>query len=117
MEYKKNNPNLTTTEIGNIMKLYKTTVIRYLKKGNELNWCHYNADEEAFKGRSNGGKSKGKIVEIFNQNNILLGIFSSCAELEKQSEKLYEIKLCGGSVSLICLGKQKQVKGYTIKYK
>jgi len=45
-EYKKNNINITTTEIGNIMKLSKTTIITYLKRGANLGWCKYNPKEE-----------------------------------------------------------------------
>ena len=37
--YKVNNPDLTTTQIGNIMKLNRSTVLKYLKKGSKLNWC------------------------------------------------------------------------------
>ena len=50
-DYKKNNINLTCREIAKIMKLSANTIRTYLKKGNIIGWCHYNAEEEANKSR------------------------------------------------------------------
>ena len=36
----------STREIGKIMKLYYTTIIKYLKYGAELGWCDYNPEEQ-----------------------------------------------------------------------
>ena len=64
---KKNNPDLTTTEIGNILKINRHTIREYLKKGSYLGWCTYSAEEEV-KRRSkkslNRGKIKGKDYDI-----------------------------------------------------
>ena len=113
--YKKNSPEMTTTQIGEIMNLSKITVKIYLKQGNKLGWCNYNAKEELKKSTSINGKMNGKPVEIF-KNGISLGIFPSCIELERQSENLFGVKLNNGNMSMVCKGKHKHHKGYTFKY-
>lgn len=45
-DYKKQNENLTSKNIGDKLKLNRSTVIKYLKKGNNLGWCNYNPKEE-----------------------------------------------------------------------
>lgn len=47
--YKSENPNMTTTQIGNIMGYDLKTIRRWLKRGNSLGWCVYDAQKE--KGR------------------------------------------------------------------
>ena len=114
-EYKKNNPDMTSNDIGNIMKFSAKTIIIYLKKGTLLNWCYYNAKEESIKSGVIQGKRNGKPVEIFKEG-ISKGIFPSCSELERKSLELFGEKLNFGKISLVCLGKQKEYKGYTFKY-
>ena len=83
--YKQNDSNLTTQKIGEKMKYSYVTVRGWLKKGNELGWCYYNADEERTRIRKTLNK-KGKKIEIF-KNKISLGKFITVAELIRQSEK------------------------------
>lgn len=116
-EIKRDNPDMTTVEIGKIKNVHYSTIIRYLKQGNNIwDWCNYNAKEEMKKSNGKNGRLSGKQVEIF-KDGISLGIFPSCHELERQSEKLFGVKIKTASISLICLGKQKKThKGYTFKY-
>lgn len=114
-EYKKNNSEMTTTEIGKIMRMHPTSIIKYLKKGNELGWCVYDSKQELIKSIRNNGKNNGKQVEMF-KNNISLGIFPSAHELERKSEKLFNVKLIFQGISMVCSGKAKQYKGYTFTY-
>jgi hypothetical protein len=114
-EYKKNNPNITTTKIGNIMKLSKPTIREYLKKGTKLEWCHYDVKEEVWKSLIKGRENSRKAVQIF-KDNILLGAFASCLELERQSEKIFSVKLDNRHISDVCNGKRKTHKGFTFKY-
>ena len=57
-EYKKNNPNMTTIEIAEIMKSSDTTIRNRLKIGNELGWCHYDPKEEMLKVYAKKKKNK-----------------------------------------------------------
>ena len=61
------------------------------------------------------GRAIGKKVEVFKDNKSL-GIFSSCAELERRSKKLFGVKLFNQCISDICNGKQKHHKGFIFKY-
>lgn len=112
-DIKRNNPNITTSQIKTEIKLCISTIIKYLKQGNELGWCNYNPKEEMIK---NSRLLKSKQVQIF-KNNILLGSFESCAGLERQSEELFGVKLLQNGISEVARGHKKQYKGYIFKYK
>ena len=109
-----NNEGLTTKDLIKIFNLARITVIKYLKKGSEIGLCNYNSNEELIKGRKKLNKN-GKQVEIF-KDGISLGIFKSCSELERQSEKMFDVKLSSICIAKVCNGKQKIHKGYTFKY-
>lgn len=114
-DYKKDNIKLSCNDIGKLMNLSSHTIRRYLKKGTILGWCYYNAKEEMKKSGFINGGYNAKVVECFKEG-ISLGVFKSCAELERQSEKLFGVKLNNSDISGVCLGKCKQSKGYTFKY-
>lgn len=113
--YKKNNPNMTTIQIGEIMCLDRATITKYLNIGNKLNWCHYDAKEYQRKQQQKAGKSNGKQIEIFKEG-ISLGVFPSCCELERQSEELFSVKLMISAMSRVCNGKRKSHGGFTFTY-
>lgn len=113
-ECKKNNPEYSAMDISRIYNLSDKTIRDYLKKGNELEWCHYSAEEEYIKGVRRKNKW-GKQVEIF-KNGQSLGIFETCSELERQSERLFGINLSHSSISDVASGRRKTYKGFTFKY-
>ena len=45
-DYKKKYPETTSTELGEKFHISVSTLIKYLKIGNENNWCNYNPKEE-----------------------------------------------------------------------
>lgn len=110
-----NNKYLTTTDLGKIFKLDRHTVNEYLKRGTKLKWCDYNPKKEKSKVSSKNGKKHSKQVEIF-EDGLSLGIFSSATELERQSEKLFNVRLVQNNISRVCSGKQSCHKGYTFKW-
>lgn len=110
-----NNEELTTTNVAKTFKLNICTIIDYLRKGTKLKWCNYNSELEQKKASSKSGKLNGKPVEIFKDGKSL-GVFFSCVELERQSEKLFGIKLLQGGISSVCRGEQNTHRGYTFKY-
>ena len=114
-EYKKNNKTLSCSDISKEMNIDRHTILRWLKIGNELNLCVYNVEKENREGKIKAGKSNGKPIEMF-KDNISIGIFESATELERQSEKLFGIKLWNTGILNVCLNKQKKHKGFVFKY-
>lgn len=111
-----NNEVYSTKKISEIMKLNRTTIIKYLKQGSKIwDWCDYDPKEESFKASRKSGKMNGKLVEIY-KDGISLGKFESCAELERQSEELFGFKLLQSKISNVCNSKRKTHKGFTFKY-
>lgn len=105
----------TTKEIGVIFDLNKATIINYLKKGAKLGWCEYDPKEEMRKSALKLSSLYKKRVEVF-KCGISKGVFESVAELSKQSEELFSVKLDNRRISAVCLGKRKTHKGYTFQY-
>ncbi len=98
----------TATDIGNKFKINRRTARIYLKRGTKLRWCDYDPSLEK-------SKRSTKKVKVF-KNNRLLGIFSSCSELERQSEELFGVKLLVSGISMACCGKKENYKGFTFEY-
>lgn len=109
----------TTVGVSKKFKLSKNTIQTYLKRGNKLGWCDYDPKEEINRARSKGIKQMrtitSKKIEAI-KNGKSLGIFLSCNELSRQSEKLFGVKLVSSSISRVCTGKKPQYKGFTFKY-
>lgn len=106
-EYKRENNNLTTTQIGKIMGFSGNAISRWLKQGNELRWCHYDTKEENLK------KGK-KRIKIF-KNEICLGLFSSIKELSLKSKEMFNIELNKDSISR-AVSKNKLYKGFGFEF-
>ncbi|WP_297419528.1 hypothetical protein [Clostridium sp.] len=87
-DYKKNNPDLTTRQIGEVIKLDKKTIREYLKQGTKLNWCEYDADEEKLKNDKKVRKrcSEANKIKVICMNNNK--IFNSI----KEAMEYYKIK-------------------------
>ena len=84
-----------TTEISNIMHLHRTTICRYLKQGKDLQWTTY--DEQLARIISEGklGKNAKEVKCI--ENGL---IFESCADLERQSEKIFGVYLNQNNITI-----------------
>lgn len=115
-EYKKDNPDLTTTQIGEIMGgLCNVTICNYLKRGTILGWCNYDAREEQRRCSIKAWKSCEKQIEMFKDDESL-GKFPSATYLEKNGEELFGVKFTQNSISGVCRGINKTHRGYTFKY-
>ena len=106
-QYKKNNPNIMTKDISKLMNMDRQTLRKYFKKGNKIGWCYYNAEEESKKGIANS-----KIV--WSQDKNIL--FKSISDCERQSLKLFGVKITSASISAVCNNKQIETKGYQFKF-
>ena len=91
-----NNGIHSTKEIAGLMKLAYQTIVKYLKKGVEFNWCDYDPKETLRLGRIKNSGHKEKIIcittgEIFdsqkeagNKYNIFpSGISNCCRNIRK----------------------------------
>lgn len=106
----------STLILSNMFCLSRVTIIRYLKNGAKIGWCTYNAKEENLRALRTKNV-KGKKVEIFD-NGVSLGVFNSCAELERNSISLCGEKLLSTGVAACAAGnpRYKTYKGYVFKY-
>jgi hypothetical protein len=94
----------------------RTTIRRWLNKGSNYGFTNYNGIEEKIKGNiKNSGKIQSKSVEIF-KDGISKGIFPSCAELSRQSENLFGVKLNAINIAQVCRNEKKSHKGYTFNF-
>lgn len=116
-DVKKNNPQMGVGNISKIVNLDRSTIIRYLKRGNKLGLCEYNPKEEKIRSAANNRPDVRTPIEIF-KDDISLGIFESISELEKKSKEIFGTILNQGNISNLIRGKYngKTYKGYTFKY-
>ncbi|KQC91216.1 hypothetical protein AM596_15840 [Clostridium perfringens CP4] len=105
----------TTKNLAEIFKLSRSTITRYLKRGTKLDWCNYDEKEEKAKTNRKNSQLCCKKVEIFKDNQSL-GVFKSCADLSKLSEKIFNVKLSEEGISSACRGKRTEYKGFIFKY-
>ena len=91
------------------------TLVKYLKEGNKLGTCHYDAKEEMRKCGMRTMKLRCKPVEIF-KDGVSLGVFESASELERQSEERFGVKLFQNSISRILKDGGNYYKGFILKY-
>lgn len=115
--YKNDNIELTSKEIGYAFNLEESTVRKYLKKGNKQNWCKYDAKYEMRKNGSKNGKLMNKPIIVLDLNSKFVGEFESARDLEKQSEKLFKVKMSYKNISGVCNKKAKTCHGYIIVFK
>lgn len=109
-DYRAKYNNVTSYELANIFNLSSVTILRYLNIGASIGLCNYNGEEEASRLIS---EKNGIKVSIY-KDDILLGIFRSRRELNRQSEILFGIKLSCYSISQ-AIKNNKQYKGFTFK--
>ena len=118
-EYKKNNVNMTTTQIGKIMRLDRHTILSYLKRGTKLGWCDYNVENEMVLVKENRinncKKSLSKPISMF-KDGIWLRDFESITECSKRSEELFGVKLYDGNIHKVLKGKRSHHGGFTFQY-
>ena len=114
-DYKNNNPNITCKEISEIMKLNRTTISGYLKKGNSVGWCNYNPKEDNKNRTLNAIKSTSKKVEVFKDGKGV-GEFNSLAELRRDSKYKFGKTLNTKYVIEVCKGERESYHGFTFQY-
>ena len=109
-----NNENISTKKLELFFKLNRATIIRYLKNGNIIGLCNYDAKEEMKKSGRISGKLLGFKIKVI-KDNICLGIFNSASEISRISKKSFGIYLCQSNISKACK-LNKKYKGFIFKY-
>lgn len=103
-DLKRNNPNITVSEIAKIVKLETPTVRKYLKQGVKLEWCEYKPDES----------SRKKIVCIDKENRKVE--FNSLSDCVKKSVEYFGVQFTSGLISQVCNGTRNHHKGFMFQY-
>lgn len=114
--YYKNNINIATKDIANMTGVPRCTVIKYLKNGTKLGLCNYNPKEELRKNAIKNGKLNGKRIEVFDTNDISLGVFESASCLERESERIFGVKISAKKIRTSCTNENKRYEGFKFKY-
>jgi hypothetical protein len=110
-----NDGNKSTKEIATITNISTSTVVSYLKIGNEIGLCEYTEKVAEENRKHLAIKSTAKPLALF-RNNIQIGVFQSASELERMSEDLYGKRIMKGHASEVCRGDRQQTCGFTMKY-
>jgi DNA-directed RNA polymerase subunit RPC12/RpoP len=83
-----------TVEIGKLLKLERSTIVRYLKQGKLLNWCNYDPKKVM---KNNGQRNNIKVI-CLNNNKIFKSL--------KEASIYYNLKSLT-SITNCCQGKTK----------
>ena len=104
-----NNGIKDTTYIGNILKLSRNTIVKYLKQGVELGWCDYNPRQVLINnGKMNGGYNKRKIIQLTLDGEFI-------KEWNSIIEAKNKLKI--SAISQCCRGLYKTAGGFKWHYK
>lgn len=116
-ENKKQNPNLSTKDVGEYFKMNRFTIIKYLKQGGKLGFCTYNPKQEMEYSRTRKDKDikTRKRIGIY-KDGVLLGEYECMARLQEEYLDKYNIKLDLSNIQAVARGKRKTHKGFTFKY-
>lgn len=106
------NSGKNTIEIGKILSLHYTTIIKYLKQGHKIGWCIYDGKSELQKGRDKSIKTNSKKIIVLEDGKE----FNSRQELVDKSLKIYGVKFTASMITGVCNGKYTNHKGYHFKY-
>lgn len=100
-----------TKKISNLIKVARSTTIRYLTQGAKLGWCDYNSQEETIKNAKNNGRKNNKKVVQLSLDNKFIKEWESIIKVEK------ELNIDGGSIGSCCKNKLKSSGGFIWMYK
>lgn len=78
----------STTEIAKIFRLDRSTVVKYLKLGNQLNWCKYDSTDELMKNLEKARSAHQKRIVFLDKNMKLLAVFNSQLEAAEKSMEI-----------------------------
>lgn len=100
----------SVTEIMHISKLSRFPVLKYLKQGTNLGWCHYDPKEEMRKMNKLNKNSSKPVVRLSLQGEYI-DEFESGVEVERS------LGISSKYISAVCTGKIKTTNGYRFMFK
>lgn len=105
-------------EISKVCNVSTRTIQTYISEGKKRGWVKSKPRKKHKQRNSNSNANitKSKTVEVI-KNGVVLDVFCSTMELERQSEEKFGVKLLNNKVSEVCTGKKVQYKGYEFRYK
>lgn len=111
---------ISIKEIANKFNCGTTTVCRYLHKGAELGWCHYNRDEaeqnRILKCSNSNKKRLCKNIDVFNLDGSFIRRYESATDLERKSVDDFGFKLYSDYISKVARGIMKQYHSLIFSY-
>lgn len=110
------NEGYSTLQISKILHKSKTTIIKYLKDGNILNWCNYDKEIAEKQRIKNHNNITGKPCVAINNNKDIIGYFSSVSECSRYLSQLYKIKFYSSAISGVCRGEKSQTHNLHFQY-
>lgn len=111
---KNKHPELTTTEIGNIMNFGTTTIRRWLNYGAKHGLCVYDAEYERHKSIFTYDHRVSSEKEIICINNGIT--FSSGVDLCNRAKKIFNQEFSRGNISTCCNRKIHDISGYVFRF-
>lgn len=110
------NPYMTTSEIEKVVKINRDTVRKWLKLGNDLGKCSYDAEKEAsYIIERNGNSCKKTVIVYKDETN--LGEYESASFIQANSIELFKVFLYSSEIYRVCNGVKESYKGFKFKYK
>ncbi|MDU3410160.1 hypothetical protein [Clostridium sp.] len=106
----------STSDLSNIFDIERATVIKYLKKGNELGWCVYNPEEEKLKASKKLNKANGKPIDVFKPNGEYISTYKNARDLERKSIEDFGFDLDYRGISQVCRGTRNVYKGLVFRF-
>ena len=105
-KWEEKDKNETIGDIAKFFNLSKPTVISYLKLGNNIGWCTYDAKKEM------GSK---RCIAFDLEGNIVCDEYSA-REVARKMTELYGENFDYRNISMVCNGKRNHHKGFIFKY-
>lgn len=113
-ELKNINPDLTSSDIAEILHFGKSTIRNWLSHGSKYGLCIYDAEEEIKKSLFSEDHLTSNEKQIICINNGM--VFSSGMKLSNKSEELFNQKLSRSNISCCCNRKISDINGLVFRF-
>lgn len=89
-EYYNTHSNMSCKEIGQVFKLSKETIRRYIKIGEKFDWCIYDYEKAKKIGAEKSAHAKRKPVNVYNDKSELIYNFNSIKQCMSYMSEKYD---------------------------